>query len=244
MSAHRESASRDTLRGFIEFIADAVADGVAQRLASRDEARSHVKSSNQPEFLNEAAVSAKTGLSRRTLQGWRGRGLGPTWTRAGGRVLYGVREPNNFFPRRPEPVVTPAGPISVDPPKRRSRVTTPVSLTQRRASRANGTHTAHPNGAVSPHVEDQRREVAISGAYEALIAAPSDDARRAAWTSMVRLIRGRSPQQVLRMEISRRLTTPRGSWRVSRCGVCGGPVPSPVHWLCADCAATVEERAA
>jgi predicted DNA-binding transcriptional regulator AlpA len=35
----------------------------------------------------EIEVEALTGIKRKTLQGWRFRGIGPRWIRAGGRLI-------------------------------------------------------------------------------------------------------------------------------------------------------------
>jgi predicted DNA-binding transcriptional regulator AlpA len=43
---------------------------------------------NEPPLLHsEAEVEALTGISKKTLQGWRLRGIGPRWIRAGQRLI-------------------------------------------------------------------------------------------------------------------------------------------------------------
>ena len=39
-------------------------------------------------YLSERELSAYSGLSARTLQGWRLRGSGPPWKRFGGSIRY------------------------------------------------------------------------------------------------------------------------------------------------------------
>lgn len=52
---------------------------------------------------------------------------------------------------------------------------------------------------------DAALEMEIDAAYERMIKAPTDHGSREAFTEMAVLIRRRSPAQVLRMELERRL---------------------------------------
>lgn len=46
--------------------------------------------------LNEKQLAARWGMSHRTLQGWRWRGVGPTWIKLGGHVSYPLREVERY----------------------------------------------------------------------------------------------------------------------------------------------------
>lgn len=86
--------SAELLDQLAEAIAERVADRVAQRL--RDQAPKP-RASEQAQFLDEKAVAARFGISRRTLQGWRGKGTGPAWCRANRRVLYPISSFEEFL---------------------------------------------------------------------------------------------------------------------------------------------------
>ena len=53
-------------------------------------------------YLTPAEVSARYGgrISVRTLANWRWSGSGPKFTRAGGRILYPIRELDDWESRR------------------------------------------------------------------------------------------------------------------------------------------------
>jgi hypothetical protein len=81
------------LNTIIEQLAEAVADRVAQVLEGQRERRPAA----EPNFISEGEVARRYGLRRRTLQGWRLRGGGPAWVRAGRRVLYPVAGIEEFL---------------------------------------------------------------------------------------------------------------------------------------------------
>jgi hypothetical protein len=100
MSTARQTALDTALRELLELIANAVASRITERLCSERERRSTQHEVRRPDFLSEAAVAERTGLSRRTLQSWRHRGTGPPVTKTGRRVLYPVRELDEFLRTR------------------------------------------------------------------------------------------------------------------------------------------------
>lgn len=85
-----------SLDPILDMLADAVAARVAERLAGYT-GKAEQKAGREPDFLSEIEVSHRTGLSRRTLQGWRAAGRGPKFTKTGRRVLYPVRELAEFL---------------------------------------------------------------------------------------------------------------------------------------------------
>ena len=80
-------------------IVDMLADALAERLAPRirSAAAPAPRSTDESVFLDERAVAKTTGLSRRTLQGWRARGRGPKFRKAGSRVLYRRSDVESFL---------------------------------------------------------------------------------------------------------------------------------------------------
>jgi helix-turn-helix protein len=69
-------------------LADAIAERVAQRLVLNGQERRPQTARPLPDFYSEAEVAKRSGLSVRTLQGWRQKGGGPPAVKAGRRVLY------------------------------------------------------------------------------------------------------------------------------------------------------------
>jgi predicted DNA-binding transcriptional regulator AlpA len=71
---------------------DAVIEGIAQRVTELVAEKLHGLQPKPPaqeaRYLNERAVAQRTGISVKTLQGWRCHGRGPPFQRAGRRVLY------------------------------------------------------------------------------------------------------------------------------------------------------------
>ncbi|MBZ5583375.1 MAG: DNA-binding protein [Acidobacteriia bacterium] len=50
----------------------------------------------------ETEVEALTGIKRKTLQGWRLRGIGPRWIKAGSRLVrYPTRSLNDWIDSQP-----------------------------------------------------------------------------------------------------------------------------------------------
>jgi hypothetical protein len=43
-------------------------------------------------YLNQKQLAARWGLSPRTFEGWRWRGVGPAWLKLGGRVVYRLED--------------------------------------------------------------------------------------------------------------------------------------------------------
>lgn len=79
------SATAETL---LSSLADLIAERVAARLATSARERDSKPAKALPDFLSEIEVAKRYGLSRRTLQTWRGRGEGPPTVKAGRKVLY------------------------------------------------------------------------------------------------------------------------------------------------------------
>jgi hypothetical protein len=88
------SASFDRI---LEQLADLVAERVAQRLSADAKDQAAAAAPSQPEFLSESALATQSGISRRTLQGWRARGTGPRWAKVGRRVLYPRADADQFL---------------------------------------------------------------------------------------------------------------------------------------------------
>jgi predicted DNA-binding transcriptional regulator AlpA len=55
---------------------------------------------NGDEYLSASSVSARLGLSRRTLERWRDRGGGPPYVRFGGRVFYRTSDVEGWLSAR------------------------------------------------------------------------------------------------------------------------------------------------
>jgi predicted DNA-binding transcriptional regulator AlpA len=86
-----------SLEAVLDQFAEFLAVRVAQRLSSDRQAHPQ-EPKKAPDFLSEADVAKRTGLSRRTLQGWRHRGGGPKWTKLGPRrVVYAVVDLDAFL---------------------------------------------------------------------------------------------------------------------------------------------------
>jgi hypothetical protein len=49
------------------------------------------------DWLSEDEVAAALRKTKRTLQSWRARGIGPAWTRNGKEVLYHRNAPNEYL---------------------------------------------------------------------------------------------------------------------------------------------------
>lgn len=86
----------------INDILDQFAETVATRVATRLLQCRHEPDpkASTPDFMSEIEVSRRTGLSRRTLQGWRAQGRGPKYVRTGRRVLYPAVELWEFLRAR------------------------------------------------------------------------------------------------------------------------------------------------
>lgn len=90
-----------TLDAILDQLAEAVASRLAERLAEAEHTgKPEQKAGREPDFYTEKEVSTRTGISRRTLQGWRAFGRGPKHTKAGGKVLYPVAELKEFLRAR------------------------------------------------------------------------------------------------------------------------------------------------
>jgi hypothetical protein len=73
----------------LDRLLDVLADALAKRLAVRFSTAAHAPSSPPTgNFESENELSKRCGISARTLQGWRLKGNGPPYVRAGKRVLY------------------------------------------------------------------------------------------------------------------------------------------------------------
>jgi predicted DNA-binding transcriptional regulator AlpA len=83
----------DDLQGILSGLADLIAARVADNLGEvlKAHERNSPATANAPHYLSECELSKRTGISRRTLQGWRARGRPPRWVRLGNRVLYDAR---------------------------------------------------------------------------------------------------------------------------------------------------------
>lgn len=51
---------------------------------------------DEPKFLTQRDVAVRWKLSIRTLEGWRYKGVGPTYTKIRGRVLYSIEAIERF----------------------------------------------------------------------------------------------------------------------------------------------------
>jgi len=98
MSRKAASAPPIPLGDTLSALVDAFADRVALRLAAKiAPANPSPSTTKVPDFLAEGEVSRRTGLSIRTLQGWRARGKGPAFVHAGRRILYPVAGVEDFL---------------------------------------------------------------------------------------------------------------------------------------------------
>ena len=62
----------------------------------------HESTHAQLEALTEHQVEALIGIKRKTLQGWRLRGIGPRWVRCGGRLVrYPVSSLHEWLSSQP-----------------------------------------------------------------------------------------------------------------------------------------------
>ncbi len=96
----RASAATDPLHELLSKLAELIAERVASRLSLDGRDRKPETAKALPDFLSEADVSRRTGLSRRTLQGWRHRGCGPPKVLAGRRVLYSCADLDSWLKTR------------------------------------------------------------------------------------------------------------------------------------------------
>ncbi len=98
----RASAATDPLHDILSTLAAEIAEHVVSRLSLDGRNCKPETAKALPDFLSEADVARRTGLSRRTLQGWRqGRnGGGPPMVLAGRRVLYGREALGEWLERR------------------------------------------------------------------------------------------------------------------------------------------------
>jgi predicted DNA-binding transcriptional regulator AlpA len=88
-----------TLEALLDELAEAVATRVAKRLAGQQLA-SEASRELKPDFITEIEAARRTGLSRRTLQGWRGTGRGPRWVKVGRSVRYPLPDLEEFMASR------------------------------------------------------------------------------------------------------------------------------------------------
>lgn len=80
-----------------------LAERLAQHLALDMERNARTElTESKPDFLSEAALAKRSGISCRTLQGWRARGGGPRWVKVGRRVLYPRLDADAFLARGPK----------------------------------------------------------------------------------------------------------------------------------------------
>ena len=86
-----------TLDSVLDSLADLVAERVAQRLSTDLRAPTSEPTLKLPDFYSESDLAARSGLSPRTLQGWRLKGGGPQWVRCGRRVLYPRASADQFL---------------------------------------------------------------------------------------------------------------------------------------------------
>jgi len=89
----RQEPLHELLDGFANLVAERVSDRVAEALKAQRESSSSAK---KPDFLSERELADRTGISRRSLQGWRQKGRGPRWVKLGGRVLYDASAIDNL----------------------------------------------------------------------------------------------------------------------------------------------------
>lgn len=94
--------STSTFPAFLEELVQAIAARVMERLAEHEAPRRADRAARgaahqEREFLNETDVARRTGISIRTLQGWRAQGTGPRYAKAGRRVLYPVAGLEDFL---------------------------------------------------------------------------------------------------------------------------------------------------
>ena len=94
-SARAPSVPRAQIADVIDMIADALAKRLAHHIPPTAAPTS--RSTEAAAFLDEKAVAKLVGLSRRTLQGWRARGQGPKFRKAGSRVLYRRSDVESFL---------------------------------------------------------------------------------------------------------------------------------------------------
>ncbi|MBT6120776.1 helix-turn-helix domain-containing protein [bacterium] len=52
-------------------------------------------------LFNDTEISGIIGISRSTLQSWRWKGCGPRFKKIGGKVLYEIKELNEFLDSHP-----------------------------------------------------------------------------------------------------------------------------------------------
>jgi NAD/NADP transhydrogenase alpha subunit len=89
----RDSTAAADLQNILAGVADLIAAKVAESLGAVIKAREQAPSTRgkAPDFVSEQDLSKRTGVSRRTLQGWRAKGKPPRWVKLGSRVLYDAR---------------------------------------------------------------------------------------------------------------------------------------------------------
>lgn len=86
----------------VDALLDQLAEHIATRVAERLSQREPEKPpAHEADFLSEAEIARRTGISQRTLQGWRFSGRGPRFTRVGRKVLYPAADLQEFLRARP-----------------------------------------------------------------------------------------------------------------------------------------------
>jgi hypothetical protein len=87
----------------LDRLLDALAEALAKRLAARlsQPGRAPASPANG-DYESETELSTRCGISARTLQGWRLKGNGPPFVRAGKRVLYPRHSTDKWFFRAGE----------------------------------------------------------------------------------------------------------------------------------------------
>jgi hypothetical protein len=60
-----------------------------------------------PNFLDQADLARRWGMSKRTLERWRCFGEGPSFLKLGGRVLYRLSDVQDYEARRLRTITTP-----------------------------------------------------------------------------------------------------------------------------------------
>lgn len=79
-----------SLDPLLDEITSAIAERVAAKLS--EHATREQPQEREPAFLSEVELARRTGISRRTLQGWRAQGRGPRFVKLGRRCLYPLPE--------------------------------------------------------------------------------------------------------------------------------------------------------
>lgn len=86
----------------LDRLLDGLADALAKRLVPKLCSPDRPPLPTTGDYESEAELSERCGISARTLQGWRLKGSGPPFVRAGKRVLYPRHSTDKWFFRAGE----------------------------------------------------------------------------------------------------------------------------------------------